>query len=81
MHGRRAELEQLLESIVGFLREHDIDTSEFEERQAAILNYGLMVAGGSVTAESVAVGRGAQAFASRIGGGAARQPAGEGAGK
>jgi hypothetical protein len=72
---------QLLESIARFLREHDIDTSELEERQTAILNYGLMVSGGSVTAESVAVGRGAQAFASRIGGAAGRQPADEGAGK
>jgi hypothetical protein len=72
---------QLLESIVRFLREHDIDTSELEERRTAILNYGLMVAGGSVAAESIAVGRGAQAFASRIGGAAGRRPAEEGAKK
>jgi hypothetical protein len=67
---------QLLESIARFLREHRVDTSELEERQTAILNYGLIVSGGSVTAESVAVGQGAQSLVSRIGA-AIRQPAEE----
>ena len=69
---------QLLESIARFLRERGIDTSELEERQTAILNYGLIVSGGNVTAESVAVGQGAQSFASRIGAAIRQQPAQEG---
>jgi hypothetical protein len=71
---------QLLASIAQFLREHRVDTSELEERQTAILNYGLIVSGGNLTAESVAVGQGAQSLVSRIGA-AIRQPAQEGAKK
>jgi hypothetical protein len=66
---------RLLGSIAGFLREHRIDTSELEERQAAILNYGLIVSGGSVRTESMAVGQGAQSLISRVT--AAVRPPGE----
>jgi hypothetical protein len=46
---------------VTFLDEHDIDTSEIRERRALILNSGIIVQGGDVTAESLAVGAGATA--------------------
>jgi hypothetical protein len=58
---------QLLDSIASFLRERQIDTSEVEERQSAILNYGLIMSGGSLSASSVAVGTGAQSLFSRLG--------------
>lgn len=52
---------EILDSIVTFLDEHDIDTSEIRERRALILNSGIIVQGGDVTAESLAVGAGATA--------------------
>ena len=52
---------EILASIVSFLDEHDIDTSELKERQSTILNSGIIVQGGDVKAESLAVGTGAQA--------------------
>jgi hypothetical protein len=55
-------LEQtILDSIIGFLDEHHIDTSGLRERQTMILNSGIIVHGGDVKAESLAVGVGAQA--------------------
>jgi hypothetical protein len=57
---------QLLDSIARFLREHQVDTSELQERQTAILNYGLIVSGGTMTAQSVAVGQNAQSLISRL---------------
>ena len=71
---------QLLDSIARFLREHRIDTSELQERQSAILNYGLIVSGGNVSAGSMAVGQNAQSMMSRIGA-AIRPPSDEGATK
>lgn len=52
---------EILNSIVDFLDDHDIDTSELKERQSTILNSGIVVQGGDVKAESLAVGLGAQA--------------------
>ncbi len=52
---------EILATIVSFLDEHDIDTSELKERQSTILNSGIIVHGGDVKAESLAVGTGAQA--------------------
>ncbi len=52
---------EILDAIVTFLDEHDIDTSEIRERRALILNSGIIVQGGDVTAESLAVGAGATA--------------------
>jgi hypothetical protein len=58
---------QLLDSIATFLRERQIDTSDVEQRQTAILNYGLIMSGGNLSASSVAVGTGAQSLISRLG--------------
>jgi len=53
---------EILAAIVNFLDEHDIDTSELKERQSTILNSGIIIHGGDVKAESLAVGSGAQAI-------------------
>jgi hypothetical protein len=53
---------EILDAFVAFLRKKDIDTSDFEERQSAILNYGVIVSGsGSLSAQSLAVGEQAKA--------------------
>jgi hypothetical protein len=51
----------LIDSIICFLDEHEIDTSGLRERRSMILNSGIIVQGGDVKAESLAVGIGAQA--------------------
>lgn len=51
----------LLDGVTAFLDEHHIDTSDLRERQTMILNSGVIVQGGDVNAESLAVGFGAQA--------------------
>ncbi|HST85859.1 MAG TPA: hypothetical protein VLL08_29245 [Kineosporiaceae bacterium] len=57
---------QLLDTITEFLRDRNIDTFEVEERQTAILNNGLIVSGGTVNAESLAVGTNSQSLLSRV---------------
>jgi hypothetical protein len=52
---------RVLALVVEFLDDHDIDTSELVERQSTILNNGVMVSGGTLQAESLAVGEGAVA--------------------
>ncbi len=49
----------LLDGIVEFLDEHDVETSELADRRQTIINNGIMVPGGSVKAHNVAVGEGA----------------------
>lgn len=58
--------QQLLDCLVDFLDHHGIDTSEIKERTTHILNNGVIVSGGSVTAEGLAVGEGAQARVSNV---------------
>ena len=55
--------QQVFESIVSFLDQHDIDTSELKERQTTVLNQGVIMSGGRIDAGSVAVGSGATAQA------------------
>ena len=50
----------ILDTIVEVLDTHNIDTSELAERRSTIINNGIMVPGGSVQAESIAVGAGAR---------------------
>ena len=59
MYGKILDRE-IFDAIRTFLADHDIDTSDFDERQAAVLNYGVMVTGGQVDAQSLAVGPQAQ---------------------
>ncbi len=58
---------QLLDLIVDFLDEHNIDTSDLKERQTTILNNGVIVSGGMIKAKSLAVGKGAKAAAGNTG--------------
>lgn len=53
---------QMLETIYTFLKDHQIDTSEFNRQQQAIINSGTIVSGGSVHIGAMATGSGGQAF-------------------
>jgi hypothetical protein len=71
---------QIFESIVTFLDARDIDTSELKERQGAVLNNGVIITGGEIKAQNMAVGSAARAMAGQFlksGGGTAQggQPA------
>jgi hypothetical protein len=52
---------QILDSLIDFLKSHNIDTSELKEREASILNHGLIMYGGSIRAETLAIGKKASA--------------------
>jgi hypothetical protein len=52
--------QQLLDCLVDFLDDHGVDTSEIKERTTHILNNGVIVSGGSITTEGLAVGEGAR---------------------
>jgi hypothetical protein len=57
-------LEQaILDTVVTVLDECDVDTSDLVERQGTILNQGVLMTGGSLQAESLAVGRDARVSA------------------
>jgi len=53
--------QQLIDSLVDFFDDHGIDTSEIKERTMHILNNGVFVSGGTINAQGLAVGSGAQA--------------------
>jgi hypothetical protein len=57
---------QILDTIVDFLDSRNVDTSEIKERRTTILNNGVIMSGGSIQAQSVAVGRDAKGIVSRI---------------
>ncbi|WP_139198405.1 hypothetical protein [Syntrophus gentianae] len=50
----------ILDSILTFLEENNVDVSELKQRQSMILNNGLILSGGSMTAENLSVGAGAK---------------------
>jgi hypothetical protein len=50
---------QILDGLTEFLDGRNIDTSDLKARQTTILNSGVLVSGGSVTAANLAVGTGA----------------------
>jgi hypothetical protein len=50
----------LLDAIIDFLDVRNIDTSDLRERQTTILNSGVIVSGGSVQANNLAVGAGSR---------------------
>jgi hypothetical protein len=52
---------EVLDALIVFLDEHGVDTSDLKERQTTILNSGVIVHGGDVRADSLAVGAGSQA--------------------
>jgi hypothetical protein len=51
----------LLDTFATFMDDHNIDTSDFRERQTSISNNGIIVQGGDVNAGAMAVGTGAKA--------------------
>lgn len=51
----------VLDEIANFLEEHGFDSSDVRERRTTILNNGIIVNGGDVRSESLAVGAGATA--------------------
>ncbi len=59
--GEKAVEKQVLDTIVDFLGARGIDTSDLRERQITILNQGIVMQGGDVKAQSLAVGVGAKA--------------------
>jgi hypothetical protein len=65
MHLKTTEI-CIIDAIVSYLDKLGIDTSDIRERRTAILNTGVMITGGTVSAESVVAGAGAQSIISRI---------------
>jgi hypothetical protein len=62
--------QQILDVLVEFLDAHGVDTSDLRDRGSTIMNNGVIVSGGSMQAEALAVGQGAKADSSKHGGGA-----------
>jgi hypothetical protein len=50
----------VLDAMIVFLDEKNVDTSDLRERQTSILNNGVIVTGGAVQAQSMTVGQGAK---------------------
>ncbi len=46
----------VLDTIVQVLEHHGVDTAELVERRSTIINHGIMVPGGTINAENIAVG-------------------------
>jgi hypothetical protein len=63
MYARILE-EEILNTVIEFLDAHNVDTSELKAKSTTILNSGIIVQGGDVRAEAIAVGE--QASASSI---------------
>jgi hypothetical protein len=52
---------EILDTLIKFLDDHNIDTSQMQAERTTILNNGIIVQGGNVEAQSLAVGANAQA--------------------
>jgi hypothetical protein len=57
---------QILDSIINFLDDHNIDTSDLRAREQTILNNGIIVTGGSVEARNLTVGKRAKSVINSI---------------
>jgi hypothetical protein len=57
---------KVFESIATFLDARGIDTGELRERQTTVLNSGVIITGGEIKAQSLAVGSGARALAGQV---------------
>jgi hypothetical protein len=57
---------KVFESAATFLDARGIDTGELRERQSMVLNSGVIITGGEIRAQSLAVGSGARAFAQAL---------------
>ena len=58
---------ELLDTIIKFLDDHNIDTSDLREQQITIINSGVIVQKGDVRAEVMAIGAGATATQAKFG--------------
>jgi hypothetical protein len=56
---------RLLDGLVRFLDEKDVDTSELKKREEAILNHGVIISGGDVKFENTNIGQKAQLTVNR----------------
>jgi len=56
----------VLDAVVDFLERQRIDTAGIRERETAILNSGVIISGGTIRAESLAIGRGAMSRVRRM---------------
>jgi hypothetical protein len=54
---------EVIDAIVAFLDEHDIDSTDLRARRTALLNNGVIVTGGELSTQSLAVGHQAQSTA------------------
>jgi hypothetical protein len=64
--------QQILDVLVEFLDAHGVDTSDLRDRGSTIMNNGVIVSGGSMQANALAVGQGAKADSSKQGGALAK---------
>lgn len=55
-----------LDALVQFLEEHDIDTADLKEREATLLNNGVIMSGGQINAHSVSMGKGARSILGKV---------------
>ena len=53
--------QQFIDSLIKFLDDRGYETADIKDRGNQIFNNGVMISGGSIQAESLAVGQGAQA--------------------
>ena len=56
----------VLDAVADFLERQRIDTAGIRERETAILNSGVIISGGTIRAESLAIGRGAMSRVRRM---------------
>jgi uncharacterized protein YybS (DUF2232 family) len=57
---------QILDKITIFLDSKEIDTSDFKQQKTEVFNNGVIISGGFITAENLAVGEGARARTVRL---------------
>jgi hypothetical protein len=57
---------QILDCITEFLESKNVDTSDLDERKEQIINYGVIVSGGSVQAQNIAAGNQAMAQVNKM---------------
>jgi hypothetical protein len=66
-HYQRSLNKVILENLIAFLDDHGVNTDDLKDTQTAIYNSGVIVQGGDVTAQSLAVGERAQAKTGLVG--------------
>ncbi len=65
--GKKAVDREIFNALIDYLNELDIDTSELRDGQSTVLNNGIIVHGGDVSAETLAVGDRAKATKKSLG--------------